>query len=344
MMKMNKKWVGAALAATILVGGAQLGTSSFVQARDASSSLVPVNTTLSSKYQIAPERLYYDSSTGYLQIDGQNAFKPKLQNGLFYANSGTIAEAAAKANKQEAMTFVLVHGSWADASFWDKTAAELRRKGHTVYAPEYAGHGKLYDPAVKHEDIVKSVTDYMASKNLKNIVLVGHSFGGTVIQKVAEQMPDRISRLVFFDAFVPLDGQSVSDQFPPELQKAFGQLAEASGNGTINLPYPIFREGFVNTASDSLAKSIYKNAKPEPATPLVQKLDLKKFYSLNIPKSYLYLNSDNVTPQGEKYGFHPAQSSHLDQFRLVVGEGDHMTTAYAQPGYLAQKLYEAARK
>lgn len=281
-------------------------------------------------------------ATGCSQIDDKNSMKSNAQNGVTYASN--IVETAANDKSQERINFVLIHGSWSDASFWEKTANELKSKGHTVYVPEYAGHGKLYNPSVKHEDIVKSVTDYITSKNLKNIVLVGHSFGGTVVQKVAEQIPDRINRLVFFDAFVPLDGQSVSDQFSPELQKVFGQLAQESGNGTINMPFPFFREGFVNTASDSLAKSIYKSAKPEPATPLVQKLDLKKFYSLNIPKSYLYLTSDTVTPQGEKYGFHPAQSSHLGQFRLIVGEGDHMTTAYAQPGYLAQKLYEAARK
>lgn len=303
-MKITHAWVGAIVGATILISG----------------------------------------TTGCSQVNDKNSVNIKSQNGLSYPNSSTISGLAANTTKQDSITFVLIHGSWADASFWDNTAAELKKQGHTVHAPEYAGHGKLYNPSVKHEDIVKSVTDYITSKKLTNIVLVGHSFGGTVIQKVAEQVPDRISRLVFFDAFVPLDGQSLSDQLPPELQKVFGQLAEASGNGTITMPFTIFREGFVNTASESLAKSIYKNAKPEPGSPLVQKLDLKKFYSLNIPKSYLYLTSDTVTPQGEKYGFHPAQSSHLGQFRLIIGEGDHMTTAYAQPGYLAQKLYEAARK
>ncbi|MDR6550997.1 alpha/beta hydrolase [Paenibacillus qinlingensis] len=285
-------------------------------------------------------------TTGCTQSDDKNTVKIKSQNqnGVSYTNANTISGLAANTNKEDPLTFVLVHGSWADANFWSNTAAELKKQGHTVYVPEYAGHGTLYNPSVKHEDIVKSVVDYITSKKLKNFVLVGHSFGGTVIQKVAEQVPDRINRLVFFDAFVPLDGQSLSDQLPPELQKVFGQLAEASGNGTITMPFTFFREGFVNTASESLAKSIYKNAKPEPATPLVQKLDLKKFYGLNIPKSYLFLTSDTVTPQGDKYGFHPAQSSHLGQFRLILGEGDHMTTAYEQPGYLAQKLYQAARK
>ncbi|MZQ86338.1 alpha/beta fold hydrolase [Paenibacillus sp. 5J-6] len=309
---------------------------------EASSSL-PVKATLANVFHISPDRIYFDQTTGFLQIDGQNAFKPTINNGVSYASSDVIAEAAAEATKQQPMTFVLIHGSWADASFWDKTVAELKSKGHAAYAPEYAGHGKLYDPNVTHEAIVESVVNYIKSNHLTNIVLVGHSFGGSIIQKVAEQVPDQIHRLVFFDAFVPLDGQSVAEQLPPELQGAFGELVKGSGNNTIPMPYPLFRDGFVNTASETLAKQIYQSAKPEPATPLLQKLDLKKFYTLNIPKSYLYFTSDMAAPQGDTYGFHPAQSRHLGQFRLITGEGDHMSAAYAKPAYLEEKLYEAAR-
>ncbi|AJY77669.1 salicylate esterase [Paenibacillus beijingensis] len=269
-------------------------------------------------------------------------FKPKsVKAGTAYDTAETLA-AAAKTGTEQKLTFVLIHGAWADASFWDKTAAELRKAGHTVYAPEYAGHGDQYDPKVTHEQITKSVVDFITGKNLKDIVLVGHSFGGTVIQKVSEQIPDRIKRLVFFNAFVSLDGQSLVDQTPPEVQDLFQQLKDASGNNTLTMPFPLFRDTIVNTASLDLAKRIYESAKPEPAEPLFEKLDLKKFYSLNIPKSYLYLTSDTALPQGP-YGWHPAQSSHLGLFRLITGEGDHMTTAYTEPKMLAEKIVAAGR-
>ncbi|SDW80539.1 alpha/beta fold hydrolase [Paenibacillus sp. CF384] len=341
MTSIKVKVAGTALMTAVLLTGSQWGNVSTAQA---ASNALPVKATLSQMYDIGPDRLYFDPATGYLQIDGQNVLKPFVKNGVSYASSSEIAQAAVKANKQEPLNFVLIHGSWSDASFWDKTVVELKRNGHAAYAPEYAGHGKQYDPKVAHEAIVESIVNDIKAKKLTHIVLVGHSFGGSIIQKVAEQIPDRIDRLVFFDAFVPLDGQSVADQLPPELQGAFGQLIEASGNNTIPMPYPLFRDGFVNLASDSLAKQIYQSAKPEPATPLLQKLDLKKFYNLHIPKSYLYLTSDMVAPQGEKYSFHPAQSSHLGQFRLITGDGDHMSTAYSKPAYLEKKLYEAARK
>ncbi|MNW23359.1 acyl-CoA esterase [compost metagenome] len=249
---------------------------------------------------------------------------------------------AHKPQKQQTLTFVLVHGAWADAAFWDRTAEALRKQGHTVYAPEYAGHGSLYNPHVTHNQIADSVVTFIKDKRLKHFILVGHSFGGSVIQKVAEQVPERIQRLVFWDAFVVPDGQSVADQFPAPLRQAFQQLLNASGNRTINLPFPVFRDTFVNTATLRQAKDIYRNVKPEPGGPLFEPLQLKTFYQLGIPKSYLFLTSDIALPQ-TPFGFHPAQSSHLGQYRLILGKGDHMTAAFVHPTYLAHKLYEASR-
>ncbi len=257
--------------------------------------------------------------------------------------SSTVEAANNKtAAKQAPLTFVLVHGSWVTAGFWDQTAAALRSLGHTVYTPEYAGHGGDKNNNVTHAQITQSVVDYIKQKDLKDIILLGHSFGGSVIQTVSQEVPDRIKRLVFFDAFVPLDGQSVADQFPADSLKYFEQLRDTSGNNTITLPFPLFRDTFVNTASLAEAQAFYKQAPPEPASPLFEKLDLKKFYSLQIPKSYLYLTEDTAIPQGP-YGFHPTQSSHLGIFRFIEGKGDHMTTVRTEPKMLAELMVKAGR-
>lgn len=245
--------------------------------------------------------------------------------------------------RQQPLTFVLIHGSWADSSFWSGVAAELRKKGHTVYAPEYPGHGADPNKAVTHAMITKSISDFITAKNLRNIVLVGHSFGGSVIQKVAEMVSDRIKRLVFLDAFVLPDGQSVADQLPPMTLQAFQQLRESSKDDTIMLPFPIFRETFANLASLKLVQQMYNQITPEPAKPLFEKLDLKKFYSLNVPKSYVYLTEDSVLTQGEGFGWHPHMSSRLGLFRLIKGHGDHISTAKTEPKQLALKIYEASR-
>lgn len=241
------------------------------------------------------------------------------------------------------LTFVLVHGAWADASFWDPVAAELRRMGHTVYAPEFPGHGADPNTNVTHMMQHAAVTDFIQSHDLRDVVLVGHSFGGSIIQKVAEQVPDRLKRIVFIDAFVVGDGQSVADQFPPSVAQGFEQLRKASKDDTILLPYPVFRDTFVNLADAETAKRLYAGVRPEPAKPLFQKLDLKKFYALSTPRSYVFLTGDNAVPQTADYGWHPHMSSRLGTFRLVVGKGDHMTYFRTKPQYIAKKLYEAGR-
>lgn len=129
-------------------------------------------------------------------------------------NSATVAiskqapktEMKVMSKPQEKLTFVIIHGSWADVSQFDGVAAELRKLGHSVYVPELPGHGVLTDKNVTHEQITNAVVEYIEKKDLKHIILLGHSFGGTVVATVAQQIPDRIDRLVFSNAFVPLDG------------------------------------------------------------------------------------------------------------------------------------------
>lgn len=245
-------------------------------------------------------------------------------------------------NRQEKLTFVIIHGSWGDTSQFDRVATELCKLGHSVYVPEYPGHGAMSYKNVTHQQITDAVAQYIVQKDLKHIILLGHSFGGTIVATVAQQIPDRMDRLVFSNAFVPLDGQSLYDQCPPSVQETFVQLAEASGNNTIMLPFPLFRDSFTNTASLQQAKAIYSKITPEPAGPLFQKLDLKKFYNLQIPKSYINLNQDIALPPGP-FAWFPNQSNHLGFYRYIAGVGDHFSTFQTNPRMIAVKFVEAGR-
>lgn len=270
----------------------------------------------------------------------------------YYAVNGAYGHGAPLYNRTNSyygypplqpLTFVLVHGSWADINFWSGIAVELRNMGHSVYIPEYPGHGSDFNTNATHAMITKAVVDYIVAHNLSDVVLVGHSFGGSVVQTTAQAVPERIKRLVFINAFVLGDGQSVADQFPPPMLQAFERLRKETPNDTIMLPFPIFRETFVNLADLALAKRLYGEIRPEPAKPAFEKLDLKKFYHLATPRSYLYLTEDNVLPQGEGFGWHPHMSSRLGLFRLIRSHGDHMTYFRTEPVLLARKLYEASR-
>jgi pimeloyl-ACP methyl ester carboxylesterase len=111
-------------------------------------------------------------------------------------------------------TFVLVHGAWHDGSAWKAVRQHLEAKGHDCFAPTIAGHGKGVNKNVNHAQCTQSIVDYIIDKDLTDIVLLGHSFGGTIIAKVAEVIGNgfagqrqRIKRLIFFNAFVLNDGE-----------------------------------------------------------------------------------------------------------------------------------------
>jgi len=189
-----------------------------------------------------------------------------------------------------------------------------------------AGHGKLADKRVTHADCTKSIVRFIVERSLQDVVLVGHSFGGTVISKVAEEIPERIRRLVFLCAFVLEDGHGLIDEVPPSHAALFNELA---------------RESFINDGDIEMAKWTCAQLSPEPFSPVQEKLDLKKFYSLQIPKSYVNCTEDTALPHGE-WGWHPRMSSRLGLHRLVQMPGSH-EVMYTNPTGLAEKLLEAGR-
>jgi len=237
-------------------------------------------------------------------------------------------------------TFVLVHGSWHDGSAWKAVIQHLEAKGHQAFAPTIAGHGKGVNKTVNHAQCTQSIVDYIVDKDLTDIVLLGHSFGGTVIAKVAEAISDRIRRLIFFAAPVLNDGESFRDILPPDFQALSDKLARESDYNTLMLPFEIWRESFLNDADLDLAKSSYAQLSPEPYQPLIEKLNLQQFYSLPIPKSYLYCMEDTSRPQGEWGDLR--MSNRLELFRFVQMPGSH-EVMFSNPVGLVQKIIVAGR-
>lgn len=238
--------------------------------------------------------------------------------------------------------FVLVHGSWHEGSAWAGCVRHLESQGHIALAPSMAGHGKGANRrGVDHAQCARSIVEYILGADLSDFVLVGHSFGGTIISKVAEQLPERIRRLVFWNAFVLEDGHSIHDEIPPWYRQSFDELAAASPDNSITMPFPIWRDAFINDADLELAKSAYAQLAPTPNQPFHDKLDLKRFYSLDLPRSYLNCTEDIALPPGE-WGWHPRMSSRLGLYRLVQMPGSH-EALFTNPALLAEKIIEAGR-
>ena len=106
-------------------------------------------------------------------------------------------------------TYVLVHGAWHGGWCWNRVAPLLRAKGHDVYTPTLTGLGErvhLASPEVDLSTHVTDVVNVIEFEDLRNVILMGHSYGGQVITGVAGVIPQRIAQLAYLDAVVPNDG------------------------------------------------------------------------------------------------------------------------------------------
>ena len=131
-------------------------------------------------------------------------------------------------------TYVTVHGAWDGGWFWRPVARHLQEAGHEVFTTTLTGSGErvhLASPEVDLATHVEDVVNVLCYEDLREVILVGHSYGGMVITGAAERVPDRLARLVYLDAFVPQDGQSLADLLPAEVVAAFEERARTLGDG-----------------------------------------------------------------------------------------------------------------
>ncbi len=242
-------------------------------------------------------------------------------------------------------TFVLIHGAWHYGELWDDVARPLRDAGHTVHTPTLAGNGpgEDVDRTVGHPAAVASAVDYVVSRGLEDFVLLGHSYGGTVISRMAEEIPDRIRRLIYWNAFVLNDGESIEAVSPPPYKQLMDSIAEsgAYGPGAVKLPFPVWREAFMNDADLALAEKTYEMTTPHPLATLTDLVELKTFHELQIPRSYLNCTEDIAMPPGE-FAWCPRFPARLGLCRLVQMPGGH-EACFTNPGLLAEKIVEAGR-
>jgi pimeloyl-ACP methyl ester carboxylesterase len=139
-------------------------------------------------------------------------------------------------------TFVLVHGAWGGGWSWRPTVGKLLRDaGHEVFTPTLTGLGErahLASPEVDLETHIQDIVNVIEYENLRDVVLMGHSYGGMVITGVADRVHERLSALVYVDAFVPADGQSLADLAGSSAEQMEAR-ARSEGDGWRLPPMPV---------------------------------------------------------------------------------------------------------
>jgi pimeloyl-ACP methyl ester carboxylesterase len=186
-------------------------------------------------------------------------------------------------------TFLVCHGAWSAGWVWKKMHPLMAARAHRLVAPTYTGLGErehLANPAIDLETHIQDILNVIKYEDLRDIVLIGHSYGGMVATGVADRARGRVPQLIYLDAFVPDDGQSLLDLNEPARQR-MQELVKA-GNGWRVPPNP--------TPPDTPQADVEWLAKRRVDMPIKcfeMKLKLQGG-ELTLPRNYIY--ATRITP------------------------------------------------
>lgn len=169
--------------------------------------------------------------------------------------------------------FVIVHGAWGGSWAFRKVDSLMTAKDYIVYRPSLTGLGErvhLASPDVTLNTHIADVVNTILFEELTEIVLVGHSYGGMVITGVADRVPDRIRKLIYLDAMVPDDGETVIHLMDP---KGDGLSRMIEGDYLI----PLWVKRDQNPPKDV----------PHPLKTFLQPIELKNQKRSDLPSAYI---------------------------------------------------------
>jgi pimeloyl-ACP methyl ester carboxylesterase len=181
-----------------------------------------------------------------------------------------------------AKTFLVCHGAWGAGYGWRKMHPLMASAGHRLVTPSYTGLGERAHLAHQGIDLESHITDILQVikyEDLSEIVLIGHSYGGMVATGVADRARDRVTQLIYLDAFVPEDGQSLFD-----LNGSRDQMMKAAAEGDG------WRAPPIATPPDTPKEDADWGAErrtPHPVKCFSQPLKLQGG-PLTLPRSYIY--------------------------------------------------------
>jgi pimeloyl-ACP methyl ester carboxylesterase len=203
-----------------------------------------------------------------------------------------MADSARSDHNSNGKTFVLAHGSWHGGWCWAHVADRLREAGHVVYTPSYTGMGErahLLHKGITIETFVDDLVQVFEGDDLKNVVLVGHSFGGVPITGVADRIPERIAQLVYLDAVVLASGKHAFSVYPPDEAAARIQSAEHATNGlAVPVPYPLPAVWGLGQEGDPDYEWARSQLSPHPLHSYTTALTLRGPVGNNLPRTYVH--------------------------------------------------------
>ncbi|MDE1149982.1 MAG: alpha/beta hydrolase [Azospirillaceae bacterium] len=184
--------------------------------------------------------------------------------------------------------FVLVHGAYHGGWCWSPVAERLRAAGHAVHTPTLIGLGNrahLGHPGIGLEDHILDVVGLVRRLGLNDLVLVGHSYAGMVIEGACDRLRDAVAHAVFLDGAIPADGESA---FPAldaaTLEQRFGPYVDGY---LVPVPRDVARLG-IPAANVELTELVRRQLTPHPMRAWTDRLRLRHGGSSGLTRSYVY--------------------------------------------------------
>lgn len=186
--------------------------------------------------------------------------------------------------------FVLVPGFWLGGWAWHKVTDILCNEGHKIFPVTLTGLGErvhLGSAETNLDTHVGDVVNLIKYNELEDVYLVGHSYGGVVITQVADQIPEKLAKLIYVDSAPLPDGAATIDFYQPKQREAFEKSVTEDGEGW-RLPLPSWEKANqgdnLKDLSETDKSHIEKLATPQPFNAARQKLDLKNPARKNLLK------------------------------------------------------------
>ena len=213
-------------------------------------------------------------------------------------------------------TYVFVHGAWHGGWCWQRLTERLVGNGHRLFAPSLSGLADRAHALTRQTNLsthIADIAELLRYESLRDVVLVGHSYGGMIITAVADRMPERLRSVVYLDAAFPDTGQSALDLMAPERRQAVVAGVRERGFGWLSPPFPAAEFGLTEPLDVA-----WVNARltPQPYACLIEPLWLTGQHR-KVPKKVYVLATNN-----QKSAFRPV-------YERLLGDSGWITLTVA---------------
>ncbi len=193
------------------------------------------------------------------------------------------------------MDYVFVPGAWHGGWAWHPVARRIAGAGHRAVALTMPGMSAGDDPReVRLADAVTHLVTEVERRDLTEVVLVGHSWGGIPIAGAARLLGKRLRAIAMVSAFVPRARESMAEAMGPEVGAFLRTTIEASANFTFDLDFAAFCASLMQDEPEHLQRLVHELLVPQPGGYMLDALDEVDFAGLDVPMTYLLAEHDRA--------------------------------------------------